>query len=113
MRGRNIPEFKPLPLRRRIKVKTSRRYVRFYGRYRDANGGLRGFEYKVKISEKLWRDRKLLATYIRIVCSKMKEDHQMPVHVKGEAYPDFAVLLGGTDWVRIRRVENYDVSVPS
>jgi hypothetical protein len=109
------PEFRVLPLRRRDNLAPARRYVRFYGRYRTANGQLRGFEFKVKVT-RLWHgtdNRRRLHELIANVCSKMKYDKQMPVHVKGEAFPTFEVLLEGTDWVSIRKLVDYDLCVPS
>jgi len=87
-----------------------RRYARFYGRYKTTTGKVKGFEWQVKVSERI--RPKALFKLIRHACGKLLHENALPVHRKGETFPNFITLFRSR-WVHIRKILNYDVAVRS
>jgi hypothetical protein len=77
-------------------------YARFYGRYEDMKHRHLGYEYQVRVSDRL--SGKAMHKLIATVCTKMKYDHLMPIHRKGQAFSSFRELFR-SPWARIRRLE--------
>lgn len=84
-------------------------FARFYGNCETMTGKLRRFSFSVKISKRLSKNRKALAMLMRTTIGKLLED-TVPEHVQGEVFSNFMSLLG-RDWVRVRRVRNYEAGV--
>jgi len=85
-----------------------RAYARFYGRYKAKTGDVKGFEFQVAVSSAL--SPKALYKLIAHTCGKMLYENVLPVHKKGQTFPNFQTLFRSL-WVEIREVLDYDVNM--
>lgn len=83
-------------------------YARFYGRFENKKGEIRGYEFQVRVSDRL--SNKVISVHIGNIQSKMKYSKVMPYHMRRETFSSFADLLS-RPWVRIRGVTDYDVQM--
>jgi hypothetical protein len=95
----------------RVRVRKRAGHVRFYGRFINRKGEPRGYEFQVRISDRL--SRKALSRLIGHVQRMLKYGRSMPLHKRRETFSSFKELIFQTTWVRIRRIADYDVSVDS
>ena len=105
-RGRPVPK----RLRQMRSEARPKWYARFYGNYSTMTGKRKRFSFRVRIASRLQRNRKALASYIRIVCFNLKEK-KVPLHVSGQTFHTFKDLLWGTPWHRMRRLREYEAGV--
>ena len=88
--------------------KRKRKYVRIYGRFRSTTGLIKGFEFQVRVSDKL--SNKALYKLITYVCGKIKNGKMLPYHKRRETFPSFYVLFH-VPWIRIKEILDYDVKM--
>jgi len=92
--------------RKRHLPRRKRRYARFYGRFKSLTGQVKGFEFQVRISDRV--SHKLLYRLVTHTCSKIKYEKSLPYHKRRETFSSFHELFS-VPWVRIRRLLDYDV----
>jgi hypothetical protein len=103
-----IPQFRPLPLGIRGVRQHGTDYARFYGMVRTKNDKRKVLSFSVKINQKL--SNKTKGKLIASVCGHFK-DRRVPIHKKGQMFPSFKTLLYKTNWIKVKRIENYEAGV--
>jgi hypothetical protein len=103
---------KPNYSRFRGRLPPRRLYARFYGRCELLSGQIAGFEFQVAVSPRLQLNHKGLHNKIAHTFAKMKYQKILPIHTKGQTYESFQALHSST-WFRIKRILDYDVTVPT
>ena len=95
---------------RRHVLPPERRLVKIYGGYETTTGKMKRFGFKIKVSPKL--SGKALHKWIVFVYGKLKFEKTMPVHIIGQTFPTFKLLIS-IPWIRIRKIVEIDVGVKS
>ena len=88
--------------------KRRRAYARFYGKFRSKTGETRGFEFQVRVSNRV-SNRALYKLIVHTV-GKMKYEKKLPYHRRRQTFPTFLTLFQ-TPWVPIRKILSYDMEM--
>jgi len=108
-KGRRYPEFRPLPLGlRQARPPEQRDYARFYGNFLNQFGKIKLFSFQLRIDRS--KGGKLACFQVRTICGKLLQN-QIPVHKQGQVFRSLGELLFRTQWIRVRKVRNYEVGM--
>lgn len=95
-----------IQMRRRFRS-PPRKFARFYGAFKNKFGETRGFEFQVKVGQRL--SNRALYKLIKHTALRIK-NKTLPYHKRRETFSSFGDLYS-TRWIRVRKILYYDIHI--